>query len=144
MRFYEQFYGFHALRIVGKCTSRHLSRYGQLTARFNFLDLNSRLQGTGFLIFDAKFPRIRITRANISRIPESKLLWQRKGARHPTGLRNILLIGRFVQKGQKQPVFLQIPDKQCQVNCPTHSRIDLMWRYNINLNSMQVFTSSFL
>ena len=123
MRFYEQFYGFHALGIVGKCTSRHLFRYGRLSARFNFLDLNSRLQSTGFLIFDAKFPRIRITRANIS-----KLLWQRKGARHPTGLRNILLIGRFVQKAQKQPVFFQIPDKQCQVNCPTHSRIDLMWR----------------
>ena len=28
MRFYEQFYGFHALRTVGKCTSRHLFRYG--------------------------------------------------------------------------------------------------------------------
>ena len=28
MRFYEQFYGFHALRTVGKCTSRHLVRYG--------------------------------------------------------------------------------------------------------------------
>ena len=27
MRFYEQFYGFHALRTVGKCTSRHLFRY---------------------------------------------------------------------------------------------------------------------
>ena len=48
------------------------------------------------------------------------------------------------QKAQKQPVFFQIPDKQCQVNCPTHSRIDLMWRQNINLNSIQVFTSSFL
>ena len=135
MRFYAQFYGFHALGIVGKCTSRHLSRYGRLSARFNFLDLNSRLQSTGFLIFDAKFPRIRITRVNIFRIPESKLLymtqanvWQREGAHHPTGLRNILLIGRFVQKAQKQPVFFQIPDKQCQVNCPTQSRIDLMWR----------------
>ena len=30
MRFYEQFYGFHALRTVGKCTSRHLFRYGGL------------------------------------------------------------------------------------------------------------------
>ena len=113
MRFYAQFHGFHALGIVGKCTSRHLFRYGRLLARFNSLEQNSRLQSTGFLIFDAKFPRIRITRANIS-----KLLWQRKGARHPTGLRNILLIGRFVQKAQKQPVFFQIPDKQCQVNCP--------------------------
>ena len=27
MRFYEQFYGFHALRTVGKCTSRHLFSY---------------------------------------------------------------------------------------------------------------------
>ena len=30
MRFYEQFYGFHALRTVGKCTSRHLFRYSGL------------------------------------------------------------------------------------------------------------------
>ena len=30
MRFYEQFYGFHALRTVGKCTTRHLFRYGGL------------------------------------------------------------------------------------------------------------------
>ena len=28
VRFYEQLYGFHALRTVGKCTSRHLFRYG--------------------------------------------------------------------------------------------------------------------
>ena len=28
MRFYEQFYGFHALKTVGKCTGRHLFRYG--------------------------------------------------------------------------------------------------------------------
>ena len=27
MRFYEQFYDFHALRTVGKSTSRHLFRY---------------------------------------------------------------------------------------------------------------------
>ena len=27
MRFYEQVYGFHALRTVGKCTSRHLFRW---------------------------------------------------------------------------------------------------------------------
>ena len=27
----EQFYGFHALRTVGKCTTRHLFRYGELT-----------------------------------------------------------------------------------------------------------------
>ena len=31
--FYEQFYGFHALRTVGKCTSRHLFRYGGLMQR---------------------------------------------------------------------------------------------------------------
>ena len=30
MRFYEQFYGFHALRTVGECTSRHPFRYGGL------------------------------------------------------------------------------------------------------------------
>ena len=30
VRFYEQFYGFHALRTVGKCTGRHLFRYGGL------------------------------------------------------------------------------------------------------------------
>ena len=30
VRFYEQFYGFLALRIVGKCTSRHLFRNGGL------------------------------------------------------------------------------------------------------------------
>ena len=30
VRFYGQFYGFHALRTVGKCTSRHLFRYGGL------------------------------------------------------------------------------------------------------------------
>ena len=30
VRFYEQFYGFHALRTVGKCTSGHLFRYGGL------------------------------------------------------------------------------------------------------------------
>ena len=87
MRFYAKFHGFHALGIVGKCTSRHLFRYGRLLARFNALELNSRLQSTRFRILEAKFPRIRITRANISRIPESKLLymaqsnvWQREGA----------------------------------------------------------------
>ena len=31
MRFYEQFYGFHALRTVGKYTSRHLFRYSEFT-----------------------------------------------------------------------------------------------------------------
>ena len=87
MRFNAKFHGFHALGIVGKCTSRHLFRYGRLLARFNSLELNSRLQSTRFRILEAKFPRIRITRANISRIPESKLLymaqsnvWQREGA----------------------------------------------------------------
>ena len=87
MRFYAKFHGFHAPGIVGKCTSRHLFRYGRLLARFNSLELNSRLQSTRFRILEAKFPRIRITRANISRIPESKLLymaqsnvWQREGA----------------------------------------------------------------
>ena len=32
MRFYEQFYGFHALRTVGKCTSGHLFSYVQWIA----------------------------------------------------------------------------------------------------------------
>ena len=30
MRFYEWFYDFRALRIMGKCTSRHLFSYGGL------------------------------------------------------------------------------------------------------------------
>ena len=30
MHFYEKFYGFHALRTVDKCTSRHLFRYDGL------------------------------------------------------------------------------------------------------------------
>ena len=33
MHFYEQFHGFHALRTVGKCTSRHLFRHGGFLAR---------------------------------------------------------------------------------------------------------------
>lgn len=44
---------------------------------------------------------------------------------HPAGLRHILPIGRFFQKAPKQPVFSQIPVKQCQVNCPSHRWIDL-------------------
>ena len=51
MRFYEQFYGFHALRTVGKCTSRHLFRYGGL-----FLDTS-----TGLLLFS---PSQLLTRPN--------------------------------------------------------------------------------
>ena len=35
MRFYEQFYGFHALRTVVKCTIRHLFRYGGLKRNNN-------------------------------------------------------------------------------------------------------------
>ena len=34
MRFYKQFYDFHALRTVGKCISRHLFRYGRLRAAY--------------------------------------------------------------------------------------------------------------
>ena len=30
MSFYERFYGFRALSIIGKCTSRHLFAYGGL------------------------------------------------------------------------------------------------------------------
>ena len=30
MRFYEHFYDFPALGVMGKCTSRHLFRYGSL------------------------------------------------------------------------------------------------------------------
>ena len=30
MRFYERFYSFRALSIIGKCTSRHLFAYGGL------------------------------------------------------------------------------------------------------------------
>ena len=48
--FYEQFYGFHALRTVGKCTSRHCFRYGGLvsqtvrpSANHPFLPLASQL-----------------------------------------------------------------------------------------------------
>ena len=33
MSFYEQFYGFHVLRTVGKCTSRHCFRYGGLVSQ---------------------------------------------------------------------------------------------------------------
>ena len=33
MSFYERFYGFRALSIIGKCTSRHLFAYGGLQAR---------------------------------------------------------------------------------------------------------------
>ena len=50
-RFYEHFYGFHALRTVGKCTSRHLFRYSGL-----FLDIL-----TGLLLFS---PSQLLTRPN--------------------------------------------------------------------------------
>ena len=33
MRFHERFYGFRALSIIGKCTSRHLFAYGGLPSR---------------------------------------------------------------------------------------------------------------
>ena len=40
MRFYKQFYDFVALRTVGKCTSRHLFRYGRLRAACSSLLLS--------------------------------------------------------------------------------------------------------
>ena len=44
VRFYEQFYGFHALRTVGKCTSRHHFKYG------GFLRINSRRFAYGWIV----------------------------------------------------------------------------------------------
>ena len=41
MRFYERFYSFRALSIIGKCTSRHLFAYGGFGHVLNE-------QGTGY------------------------------------------------------------------------------------------------
>ena len=43
MRFYERSSDFRALRIMGKCTSRHLFRYGGLTQHILYIFKTSKL-----------------------------------------------------------------------------------------------------
>ena len=55
MCFYEQFYGFHALRTVGKCTSRHLFRYGGLIIDYVYDNILASLGNNGNKISRRQF-----------------------------------------------------------------------------------------